>query len=457
LLSGNVSVGLPPARAGALMIIGDSGNNNVEIYPDPFGPTRSIRVLGNQGTTINGAAFASYDMSAFTNIVVNFQDGNNELHLDGPWPVVNGNPAMLNISAGAGNNYFFATGITVNALVLNAKGPGDDATYLNRVTVGSTASITTGEGADTFVAQGINIATLAIKTGTGTKNDYVRVLNNSVVGTLSISGDMGDSNYGVEDSTIVQGLAITMGGHSNYVEVQRNTIGNGASINVGQGGVNNQYVTINDNKFTAGDLNLNVGDDVDIAPATSVVINRDLFATGNANISLGNNVANVVMDTDTATGNGNGGGAITVRVGTNAAIVALSNITTSIAASRDLTLTVGDGARTVGLNKITAGSNLRIDGSTDNANTKWSINNVTAPNGFMMTTGSGPNTVALGAIQVRSSIAVGLGSGANRVVAHAVSASGGTINGGGNSLSEYDGKFDATNIGFNVTGFGIYK
>ena len=116
---------------------------------------------------------------------------------------------------------------------------------------------------------------------------------------------------------------------------------------------------------------------------------------------------------------------------------------------------MGDGAATVSLNNITAGSNLRVDGSTDNANTNWSITNVTAPNSLTLATGSGRNTVALGSIQVHS-ITVGLGSGANSLISHAVTASAGSINGGGNPLSVYYGKFDSSNTGFDVFGFGVY-
>jgi hypothetical protein len=455
VLSGNVSASLA-AIPGQLLIVGDAGDNKIGIATDPFGPTKSIRVVGLQGTTVNNAAFASFDMTAFTGINIIFQDGNNELHVDGPFPLANGLTGQLTINAGAGSNYFFINNITTNSLLLNAKGPGDNTLYMKNDTIGGTASINTGTGADTVWAQGVNAATMTINTGTGTLNDFVRVADNCVFGSLGISVGDGDENVSVVNSTITQGLTVTAGQHANEVNVTGNTIGSGATVRVGVGGQTNQLVRVNDNIFTQGDLNLTVGDGLDLNSTTSVSVARNKLATGSASVTVGNFAASVVLDTDTATGNGNGGGAVAVKVGTNAQVVTLTNVTASIAAARDVALTVGDGAGTVNMTNVQAGSNLRIDGSTDNANTNWNLHNLNVPNNFTFSTGTGRNTIAIDQVQQVHSITIGLGSGANALAAHAVSAAGGAINGGGNAQSVYFGVTDPANAGYNVFGFGIY-
>ncbi len=463
LLSGNVTATL--SNTGTLVINGDAGNNAIQILPDPFGPTKSIRVVAEQwpgisdewaGTTVNNGQFATFDMTTFGDILINFQDGNNLLNIDGPLPLANGLLGSLTIVAGKGSNTLMINNLKANSMILNAAGPGNDRVHLTNVTASKMAMVTTGQGTDTAVVTNINTDTLTINTGLGPNNDYVRVVGGSTIGTLTINAGDGDQNVGIEDTTISKGLTVNVGQHSNYVEIQRNTIQNGANITIGQGGKNNQNVLINDNIFLQGDLNLTVGDGLDSGSATVVALGRNKLATGTANVTIGNNTANVLVETLTANGSANGAGSVNITVGKNAQNVALSNVSSSSAAARDLTLAVGDGAATVSLTNIQAGGSVRIDGSTDNANTNWNVRFITASTNVTMSTGTGRNTIALDQISQARNLTVSLGNGANSLLAHAVRVGGGNINGGGNPLSVYYGISEPTNTGFNVTGFGKY-
>jgi hypothetical protein len=459
LLSGNVTAGLTGAGTGVLSLFGDTGDNQILIVPEPISPTRNIIVMGNpgSGTTVNNAPFATFDLSTIRDIFVTLQSGSNQLHIYGPLPSASGISGSLNVTTGTGKNLLAMGNVLVNTLHYTSLGPGDTTASLVNVTAG-TANLTTGTGADTYYVMGSTINALAINTGTGPANDFVRVGGSSMLGSVSVVAGDGDQNIGINDSTIMTGVTVVVGTHSSNVDVSRNTIQGVATINVGVGGQNNQNVSVNDNIFLKGDLNLTVGNSQTSNSATSVAVVRDKFTSGNANVSVGNNADSVVVDTLLVNSSQGLGGNLTAKIGTNAHTTTLSNITTSIPNGGSIDFTIGTGAATVNLAALTTGSNLRVDGSMDNGNTVtvWNLRTFAIGNNFTMTTGNGPINMGMQALTVKNNMAVTLGNGFNMVNANSVRSGSGFINGGGNPGSIFRGKNDPMSSGFTVFGFGSY-
>jgi hypothetical protein len=454
LLAGNVTAVL--SNAGVLSIVGDSAGNRISIMTDPFGPTRNIRVVGDPGsnTTVNNAAFASFDLSAINDLTADFQDGDDSLHIFGPLPLQTGIPGNVNVNMGTGRDLFVATELSSKTLTFTNTGPGDATVILTKVTTG-TGAINTGTGADTLYVNGVTATKLTLNTGKGTLNDFVRVYGKSAFDDLTLVADDGSNNIGVNDTTIAKTLSVTSGKHSSNVDVSRNFIQGNVTIRAGEDGGTNQYVSVNDNTFIRGEVRLTVGDGP-TSGATSVTVARNTFNLNDVQITVGNNASSVFLDTLTLNANVPPTGNLSVRIGANARNVVLNRITTSLVTNGNLDLVLGDGAGIVNLINIQSGGNLNVNASTSIGNTAWNLQNVTVQANLTLVAGPSRNTLSLNTISVGQALTVTLGNAPNIVFAHATKSARGFIRGGGNPLSEYHGKFDTTNIGYQAVDFGKY-
>jgi hypothetical protein len=169
LLSGNVTVVLDPATF-TLVVHGDNKSNDIVI--PPFGDI-SYTIVGRNGTTVNGAAFADlYTGDAVPNFAIDMGNGEDVVELGENPP---------------GRRYI------VNDLVIRT-GNGSDTVKVD-ATVDGNLDIDTGNGDDHVELIGAWVfGNLKINTGNGDDSitlDYGDFGENRVGGNSSMDGGRG--------------------------------------------------------------------------------------------------------------------------------------------------------------------------------------------------------------------------------------------------------------------------
>jgi hypothetical protein len=317
LLTGNCTAILDVT--GTLNITGDIGNNALSIITSPAEPTEEIRVIGDAMslTTVNGATFADFDVSAVTNLNVKYLNGKDSLKLIGPWPLILGQPPVLGnitVNAGTGSDTYFQGAVDANSVTLNYAGKLTATLTSAGFPAGTNELIgslsSTSHGADSISLIGTHIGTANISAGGGSS---VTITNSaghiSQIGVLTDVQADGADKFSMTNTKLAQ-TSVTLGKGAVSLVADSDLFVDATSFSVSAGGTMGGPATVDvsGDTFVNGPVSLTVGNGPTVADGTDT----DLIMTvkfnansdgGNATVKVGDNYLLVQADNDGVAGN----------------------------------------------------------------------------------------------------------------------------------------------------------
>jgi hypothetical protein len=398
LLSGNVTATLN-VNTGVLSIVGDIGNNNIQLTQiNPFG-VPEIRVAGVLNipaappftpdfTSVNAVSFTDFTLSSITSINIDFtQGGNDKVTMGGAttgFTLPNNITISQNSAANPGTGTYTLTNITANKISIANTG-GTNKVTLTGVQAGA-LSVTEGGGADTVTLTGDVVGTATINTGGG--GDTVTITASPVGGppanrpafgiltvntgdapggtnTISMTGSSAGilsftEGAGKKDNVTLNNSLVSVSAFiktglttaSDNVDVENDTFKGSAGLVISQdatavapnGAVHT--LTVDDDTFTAGGaLNITVGDGIQywdakgvLIPANeSTVLVSDTTGIGTASITVGKFITFVTVGATPA--DSVFANALTLKVGDDPLAIVVNTVVT-----KDENITIGSAA-----------------------------------------------------------------------------------------------------------------
>jgi hypothetical protein len=400
LLSGNVTATLN-VNTGVLSIVGDIGNNNIQLTQiNPFG-VAEIRVAGVLSipaappfapdfTSVNAVSFTDFTLSSITSMNIDFtQGGNDKVVMGTPvtgFTLPNNITISQNSAANPGTGTYTLNNITANKISIANTG-GKNTVTLNTVQAGSLA-VTEGGGADTVTLNGDVVGTATINTGGG--GDTVTIVNSPVGGPPAnrpafgvLTVNTGDAPAGGTNTIAMTGssagiLSFTEGaGTTNHVTLTNSLVSvsafikTGLVVNSADGKIiANDSVDVEGDTFK-GSAGLVISQDATaVAPAGAVhttTIDDDTFtASGALNVTVGDGVQYFINSGDhTGTlipaleshffaSDLTGIGTASISLGKYITFVTVGAFDDTPVSANALTLTVGDNPMTIVVNTVIA-------------------------------------------------------------------------------------------------------
>jgi hypothetical protein len=143
---GNVDVAL---IGGRLVVTGDKGDNHVRVVPGTTG-RQSVRVIGQEGTTVNGAAQPVEFAKVRRGLQVDLGDGDDELFLTTKPSLLRGS---VDLATGNGNDLVRLESVAVRGLLSIQTGTGDDTVEIVDMVLSQPVEVLLGEGDDTVTVE----------------------------------------------------------------------------------------------------------------------------------------------------------------------------------------------------------------------------------------------------------------------------------------------------------------
>lgn len=379
-MAGDVTVAI---NGNVLSIVGDQLGN--QILVDQVDQS-FFRVIGQQGTTVNGLAAQ----------IVPFNPAGNDLRID-----LKGGDDILQL-----NNLAFGQTVTLQKLRVDM-GAGNDRAELGGFAVigGDPVDITLGknnQAEQDFLRFDEAVFNGGVTIATGGGTDEVLTNDMVFIGGLQVSTAGGDDRVAIDDTTVLGDLKIATGDGNDRIAVQDTVVSRDLVVDAGKG--NDEYIGGEFNGLVRVDRNLVIsgGDGNDLiqvnAGLSPVTVLGSLAVSGGKGddfLGLGNGPLQVTGRAAVDGGAGNdtvaikklsaGELAVDFRGGSSTLSVAQVGVTGKA------TFVGGDGSNAIAMNGVTAGD-LRIDYR--KGRTTADLASVTAQ-AFAITTGKNADAVTL--------------------------------------------------------------